>query len=118
MDIETYSYAERRVIFPAITEALEFCGCWLLDRRPLSFTQVEFRFELPLRTVVELYAALIAAGLELTRTSHEELITLCTLRQHQDYPSCLPGVITVRLEVSFLEDGSTNPDMSFGTFIA
>jgi hypothetical protein len=104
LDIETFSYEERRVIFPAVTQALEICGCWLLDRRPLSFTQVEFYFELQLRSVVDLYAALIAAGLELTRASHEHLTTLCTVRKHHDHPSALPGIVTVRLQIAFLEE--------------
>jgi hypothetical protein len=115
LDIETFTYDERRTVFPAITHALDICGCWLLDRRPMSFTQIEFRFELQLHSVVDLYAALIAAGLELTRESHEEFTMLCTLRKHKDSPSSLPGVVTVRLAVNFLEDGSPHPALSPGT---
>jgi hypothetical protein len=113
LDIATFSYEDRRIIYLAITEALEMCGCWLLDRRPTSLTQVEFSFELQLRSVVDLYAALIAAGLELTRTSHNDLTAFCTLRQHQDYPNSLAGVVTVQLVVSFLEDAGL-PVMSIG----
>jgi hypothetical protein len=110
IEIETFCYAERRIIFPAVTEALELCGCFLLDRRPLSFTQMEFHFEVPLRSVLDLYAGLIAAGLELTRSSHEDLTALCTLRKHQDPPSILPGIATIRLEIAFLEDlAPSNP---------
>jgi hypothetical protein len=114
LEIDTFCYEERRVIFPAVTEALEYCGCWLLDRRPLSFTQMEFYFEAPLRSVLDLYAALIAAGLELTRASHEDLTRFCTLRQHQEHPGSLPGVITIRLEISFLEDLKSHPGISPG----
>jgi hypothetical protein len=114
LDIETFSYEDRRIIYPAITEALEQCGCWLLDRRPTSLTQVEFSFELQLRSVVDLYAALIAAGLELTRTSHNALTVFCTLRKHQDYPNSLAGVVTVQLAVSFLEDVGLPLGMSIG----
>ncbi len=109
LDIQTYSYDERRSVFPAITHALDICGCWLLDRRPISFTQIEFYFELPIRASVELYAALLAAGLELSRSSHDDLTLLCLLRQHSNYPSSLPGIATVRLEVTFLEEGSVAP---------
>jgi hypothetical protein len=115
LNIETFSYEERGVIFPAITHALDTCGCWLQDRRPLSFTQIEFHFELHLGSVVDLYAALIAAGLELTRASHEEFTMLCTLRKHKDSAISLPGVVTVRLEVSFIEEGSAQPALSPGT---
>jgi hypothetical protein len=113
LDISTFSYEDRRVIYLAITEALEMCGCWLLDRRPTSLTQVAFSFELQLRSVVDLYAALIAAGLELTRASHNDLTSFCTLRQHRDYPNSLAGVVTVQLAVSFLEDAEL-PVMSIG----
>jgi len=108
LDIETFSYEERRIIFSALSDALDHCGAWLLHRRPLSFTQVEFYFELPLHGVVELYAALVAAGLELTRASHEDLTTFCTLRHHQERPSGLPGIVTVRLQVGFLEEFTPN----------
>ena len=104
LDIETFSYEERRIIFTALSDALDQCGAWLLHRRPLSFTHMEFYFELPLHAVVELYAALVATGLELTRASHEDLTTFCTLRQHRERPSRLPGIVTVRLQVAFLEE--------------
>jgi hypothetical protein len=104
LSIETFSYEDRRVIFPAVSEALELCGCWVLNRRPISLTQMEFRFELQLRSVVDLYAALISAGLELTRASHNDLTVLCVLRRHRDYPSSLAGVVTVQLVISFMED--------------
>jgi hypothetical protein len=104
LDIETICFEERRVIFPAIHEALDLSGCWLLERRPTSFTHVEFKFEVQPRFIVELYAGLIAAGLELTRASHDELSMLCTLRKHEDVPGSLPGVITAGLRVCFLED--------------
>jgi hypothetical protein len=107
VEITTFSYEDRRVIFPAVTEALELCGCWLLQRHAISITQVEFHFEVHLRSVVDLYAALIAAGLELSRASHNDLTALCTLRQHPDSPKSLSGVVNVRLEISFLEDAES-----------
>jgi hypothetical protein len=107
VEITTFSYEDRRVIFPAVTEALELCGCWLLQRNSTSLTQVEFHFEVHLRSVVDLYAALIAAGLELTRASHNDLTALCTLRQHRDSPSNMAGLVTARLEISFLEDAES-----------
>lgn len=104
LEISTFSYEERRVILPAVIEALEHCGCFLLDRKPTSFTQMEFCFELHAFAVVDLYAALIAAGLELTRSSHEDLTTLCTVRRYNVRPSSLPSLLTVCLQVNFLDD--------------
>lgn len=104
LEIATFSYEERRVILPAVLEALEHCGCWLLDRKPASFTQMEYSFELHAYAVVDLYAALIAAGLELTRSSHEDLTTHCAVRRHNVRPSSLPNLLSVRLLVNFVED--------------
>lgn len=104
IEISTFSYEERRVILPAVLEALEHCGCWLLDRKPTSFTRMEYTFELHAFAVVDLYAALIAAGLELTRGSHEELTMLCAVRRHDVRPSTLPVLLSVRLLVNFMED--------------
>ena len=107
LDIAAFSYEDPGTIYLAITEALDLCGCWLLDRRPTSLTQVEFSFELQLRSVVDLYAALIAAGLELTRASHNDLTVFCMLRKHQD--NSLAGVVTVQLVVNFFEDAGLPP---------
>jgi len=118
LEIATFSYEDRRAIFPAVAEALELCGCWLLDRRQTSLSQVEFHFELQLRSVLDLYAALIAAGLELTRTSHQHLTVLWTLRRHEDCPNGLSGVVTVCLVVNFLEDGDPIHGMTHGAAVA
>ena len=103
VDITTFSYEDRRIVFPAVTEALEQCGCWLLQRHATSLTQVEFHFEVYLRSIVDLYAALIAAGLELTRASHNDLTALCTVRQHRESVTNIAGLVSARLEISFLE---------------
>jgi hypothetical protein len=104
LDLTTFSYEDRRVILPAVADALQMCGCWVLDRKPLSFTQTEFRFELRLHSILELYVALIGAGLELTTASHLDLTSLCTVRKHHSPRSAFKDLVDVRLEVSFLED--------------
>jgi hypothetical protein len=114
LNIESFSYEDRRVIYPAVSEALDLCGCWLLSRRQTSLTQVEFHFELQLRWIVDLYASLVAAGLELTRASHHNLTVTCMVRKHQEQPSGLIGVMTALLVVNFLEDVCL-PVMSIGS---
>jgi hypothetical protein len=105
LDLRGFSYEERRSILPAVTEAVSSGGCWLKERRAVSFSQVVFLFEMQIRAAIELYSALIGTGLELTQDTHAELTGLCTVRRHnhrlQDRPS---RVLSVRLEVSFLED--------------
>ena len=99
-----YSYEDRREILPALAEALAASGCWLHDSKAKSLAQMEYRFELPLRSAVELYSGLVGCGLELTRDSHAELTGLCTLRRHNTPQQELGRVIDVRLEVNFLDE--------------
>ena len=75
----------------------------MLDRKTTSPNTMEFRIELQLRAVVELYAALVAAGVELTSVAHETLAGLCTCRRHGTHAVNLRQVLTFRLELSFLE---------------
>jgi hypothetical protein len=105
LELRGYSYDERRHILPAVTEVVSSGGCWLRERRILSFTQIEFYFEMQLRGALDLYSALIGAGLELTQPSHSELTGLCTVRRHDGrLRQHIGRVVSVRLEVSFLED--------------
>ena len=64
--LQSFSYEARRVILPALSEALTHCGCWLSERKVKSTSQIEFVFELQHRLVLDLYSALIGVGLELT----------------------------------------------------
>jgi hypothetical protein len=106
------SHQDRRQILPALDLAMHHCGCWVLRRGTLSSSLVELVFEIHLRSAFDLYGALIAAGVELTRDSHAALTGLCTLRRH--HPASLPAsrlgaaiatrIVTVRLEVSFFDE--------------
>jgi len=102
--VRGFSYEDRRELLPALAEALTASGCWLHDRKAVSLAQMEYRFEMPLRSAVELYSGLVGCGLELTRNSHMELTGLCTLRRHNSRPQQLGRVIGVRLEVNFVEE--------------
>jgi len=104
LDVRSFTYDDRRDILTALGEAMNRCGCWLLERKALSTTQMEYRFEVQLHSAVDLYIALIECGLELTRASHLELTELCMLRKHNQSQCELRRVIHVRLEISFLED--------------
>lgn len=104
LEVRSFTYDDRREILAALGEAMNLCGCWLLERKALSTTQMEYRFEVQLHSAVDLYIALIECGLELTRASHLELTELCMLRKHNQSQCELRRVIHVRLEISFLED--------------
>lgn len=106
LDIQGFSYEERHGLLPSLTTAFADCGGWILDRKTLSPTTMEFRLEIQLRAAVDLYSSILASGLELTRAGHLGLTHLCTCRKNLAAPSDLGRVVTIRLEISFIEDAT------------
>ena len=104
LDIQGFSYEERQGLLPTLTSAFTDCGGWVLDRKTLSPTMMEFRIEIQLRAVLDLYASLISAGLELTRSGHLGLTDLCTCRKNLTASADLCQIVTIRIEISFLEE--------------
>ncbi|MDQ6734378.1 MAG: hypothetical protein M3Z35_09750, partial [Nitrospirota bacterium] len=104
VDIQGFSYEERHGLLPTLTSAFADCGGWVLDRKTLSATTMEFRLEIQLRAVLDLYASIVGCGLELTRGGHLTLTELCTCRRHHSRAADLGQIVSIRLEISFLED--------------
>jgi hypothetical protein len=114
LELQGFSYEDRQGLLPLLTSAFARCGGWVLERKTISATAMEFRFELQLQGIVELYAALIATGVELTRNTHAVLTDLCTCRHHLGKADRLGKgaragggggqILTIRLELNFLED--------------
>jgi hypothetical protein len=102
IELQAHTYEERHGLLPALTAAVSLCGAWILERKTLSPTAVEVRLEIQLRLIVELYAAILSAGLELGRDGHRVMSDLCTCRKHM--MSGAAEVLVVRLELTFLED--------------
>ena len=117
-DLHGYSYADRATLLPALTNAFTHCGGWVLERKSTSPNTMEFRLELQLRAIVELYAALVAAGVELTSVAHDTLAGLCTCRRHGAHAVNLRQVLTLRLELSFLEDVTLHSLLMTGSGLA
>jgi hypothetical protein len=114
LDIQGFSYEERHGLLPTLTSAFADCGGWVLDRKTLSPTTMEFRIEIQLRAIVDLYASIVASGLELTRSAHLALTDLCTCRKHLHTTTDLGQIISIRLEISFLEDLTLHSLLSAG----
>ena len=106
VELRCHSYEDHRAIVPELLDILASLGCWVLEQRALSSTQTELCFEVQLRTAFELYGGLLAAGLELTRDSHLRMSGLCTLRGHNPRQARRRRVVTIRLELNFLEEES------------
>jgi hypothetical protein len=107
VELRGHSYADHRQIVPALLDSVASCGCWVLEQRALSPTMTELRFEVQLRSVFELYSGLIATGLELTPDSHIRMTGLCTVRDHNPHQAKRRRIITMRLELSFLEQNGS-----------
>jgi hypothetical protein len=80
------------------------CGGWVLERQVLPSGRVEFWFEAPLRAAMEIYSAIIGAGLEPNRAGHRDIAALCTLRKNLYQPAGRSRMVTLRLEISFLDE--------------
>jgi hypothetical protein len=104
IDIQSFSYDERTAVLPLLTSSFADCGGWVINRKTLSPTSIEFRIEIQLRSVLDLYVAILTAGIELTRAAHLSLTDLCTCRKHLRGSADLGQVITLRIEIAFLED--------------
>lgn len=105
LDIQGFSYEERHGLLPTLTSVFADCGGWILDRKTLSPTTMEFRLEIQLRAAVDLYSSILASGLELTRAGHLGLTHLCTCRKNLSAAD-LGQVVAIRIEISFLEDAT------------
>ena len=106
LNIQGFSYEERHGLLPTLASAFADCGGWILERKTLSPSTMEFRLEIQLRAVVDLYSSILASGLELTRAGHLGLTHLCVCRKNRCTPGDLGQVVAIRIEISFLEDAT------------
>lgn len=118
IELQAFTYEDRHDVLPALTAALGRCGGWILDRRTVSPTQLEFRVEVQLRAALDLYGALVGEGVELTRAGHETLTDLCSRRKHIRHSAELGHVVAVKLELNFLDDLTLHNLLSVGSGVA
>lgn len=102
--IESFTYEMRSAVLPLLGTAVAESGGWVIERGNVSAERLELMFELQTRAVLELYAALAAAGVELTRQSQQSLIALCGEHRYVGRHHGLPHTVRIRLVVRFLED--------------
>jgi hypothetical protein len=117
-DIQAVTYEQRHGLLPSLTAVFTNCGGWILERKTLSATNMEFRVEIQLRAVLDLYAAILSTGVELTRSGHEALTELCTRRIHLQITADLGQTVALRLEIAFLDDITLHSLLSAGSALA
>jgi hypothetical protein len=118
LDIQAFTYEQRRHLLGDLTSACTSCGGWILDRKTLSPTNMEFQIEIQLRAILDLYAGVISTGVELTRSGHEALTELCTRRKHHHLTADLGQIVAIRLEIAFLDDISLHSLLAAGSGLA
>lgn len=118
LDLQSFCYDDRDQVLPQLLAGLADCGGWIMDRRTLSSSIIEFRIEVQLRSIVDLYALIIASGLELTRSSHLVLTDLCTCRKNAAAMADLGQVVTLRVEINFLEELTLHSLLAGGNALA
>ena len=118
LDLQGYSYQDRHGLLPSLTSAFTRCGGWVLERKTMSATTMEFRFEIQLHAIFDLYGSLVGTGLELTRDAHTTLTGLCTSRQHVARSTHPSQILTIRLELRFLEDVTLHSLLMTGSAVA
>jgi hypothetical protein len=112
IELRGHTYEDHGEMVPTLLETMAACGCWLLEQRALSPTATELSFEMLLRSVFELYSGLLSSGVDLSRDSHIRMKSLCMVRDHNPHNAKRRRVITIRLELMFLEETDSVPDLA------
>ena len=118
LDIQAFTYEQRFGLLPTLTSAFTHCGGWVLERKTLSPTNMEFRLEIQLDAILDLYAGIIATGVELTRSGHDSLTELCVRRKHVRTTADLGQIVAIRLEINFLDDVTLHSLLASGGGLA
>jgi hypothetical protein len=117
LQIQSYSYQDRQSVVPVLMYTVTHSGGWICERRTLSPMTVEFSVEIELRGILDLYAGIIGAGLEMTRSGHKQLTEMCMYRRHPRLVDPAQTVM-VQMEVSFLEEANLDSLLMTGASLA
>jgi len=117
LQIQSYSYDDRQNVVPVLMHAVTRSGGWVCERKTLSPMTLEFRVEIELTGILDLYAGIIGSGLEMTRSGHKALTEMCMFRRH---PKLLDPAQTIMLqmEVSFLQEANLDSLLMTGSSAA
>ncbi len=112
IELRGRSFEDRQEIVPVLLDTMASCGCWLLKRREIPPNAAQFTFELQLRSVFELYSGILTCGVELSRDSHTRMKSLCTVRDHNPHRARRRRILTVRLELVFVDALDATPELA------
>lgn len=102
VEVHSFSREERGLTLPRLHRALATSGCWTFRCKRCG-RQVVYSFEVELGAVLDLYCGLVQSGLELTDLSHHALTELCVLRTHERVLRGGVRLVSVQLNMSFVD---------------
>ena len=104
LDIQAFTFEQRHEVLQHLTTALIRCGAWVTKHQTTSTDSIEFDLEIRLRIVLDVYSVIVSSGIELSRSGHDILTDLCTVRKHIALTSELGQFVELRLRVRFLNE--------------
>lgn len=104
LEMRASAMADPGMIVRTLTGAIVGCGGWVLSRGADDRGLINVLFEFERQHCVDMYAMLIAAGLDLSQLAHLRFTELCqcTRSHHED---CGSEVVSVDLEVRCFQSG-------------
>lgn len=98
LEIQAVSSLEPSNLVRSLTGAILGCGGWVLTRSTTDTGRVSILFEFERATCVEIYTAVIACGIELSRNGHIRMTDLChCTRNHLN--ECGGQIASIELEI-------------------
>lgn len=105
IQIRAISFEEPGGLLQVLTDTIVGCGGWILARGASDSGSVNLLFEFERRACVDMYAGLIAVGVDLSRSGHIRFTELCqcSLSGPKDRGA---DVASIDLEVQTLSAGN------------
>jgi hypothetical protein len=98
LEIQAVSSVEPSNLVGTLTGAILGCGGWVLTRSATDCGRVTILFEFERAACVEIYTAVIACGIELSRNGHIRMTELChCTRNHLG--ECGGQIASIELEI-------------------
>ena len=104
MQMNAVSNEEPSRLVQTLTGAILGCGGWVLSRGANDTGKITVLFEFERQACVEIYSLLIAAGVELSQSSHIRFTELCQCtRSH--HKNCGAEIASIDLEIQTYPSG-------------
>jgi hypothetical protein len=104
MEMKAVSSEDPWRLMGMLAPAIVGCGGWVLCRAVTDAGMIKLVFEFERRACVDIYAVLIAAGVELSPLGHMRLTELCQCTR-SGRRSCGEEIASVELEIKTFQRG-------------